>query len=319
MPVTQKLTYFIELPGEQLLRLLTPQRVRLLAETGASISMAMLDLSSERREALQLLSEHGVGATAWLVLEPAQGYWLTADNTEQARQRYREVHRWLSREGLQMEALGLDLETPQDDMQALLKQGRRALMRLIHRRRSKKLLREARQQYSALVEEIRRDGYRVETYQFPLILDERRTGSTLLQRIFGFVDLPADREVLMTYESLLPHPLCDAMIDSFGTEAQAIAVGVTGGGVEFLDPLFNPRRLDLHRLIRSLRRAKRYTDHLYIFSLEGCVEGGYFERLCEADLSLPAPRSRLLLAGAVLRSGLRTLLRSESVLDLLQN
>ena len=144
MPRTQNLTYFVELPGPRLLQLLTPERVRLLARTGATISMAMLDLSPERGEALRLLGEQGVGATAWLVLEPRHGYWLTADNTEQAWRRYREVHDWLRREALQVQCVGLDLETPQDDMQALFKQGRRALMRLIHRRRSRAKLREAR-------------------------------------------------------------------------------------------------------------------------------------------------------------------------------
>lgn len=35
--------------------------------------------------------------------------------------------------------------------------------------------------YEALVARIHADGYRVENYQFPLIADERRAGSTLLQ------------------------------------------------------------------------------------------------------------------------------------------
>src|SRR5205807_2665870 len=39
----------------------------------------------------------------------------------------------------------------------------------------------AREVYAALVERIHQDGWRVENYQFPLIADERNTGSTFLQ------------------------------------------------------------------------------------------------------------------------------------------
>jgi hypothetical protein len=39
----------------------------------------------------------------------------------------------------------------------------------------------ARAAYRALVEQIRADGWQVENYQFPLIADERQTGSTLLR------------------------------------------------------------------------------------------------------------------------------------------
>ncbi len=71
----------------------------------------------------------------------------------------------------------------------------------------------------------------MDTYQLPFIVDERRAGSTLLQRLVGVVDVPADREVLMLYSSFLrPHgagALC-----SYGAQARSIALGSTGGGVE---------------------------------------------------------------------------------------
>jgi hypothetical protein len=57
--------------------------------------------------------------------------------------------------------------------------------------------------YRALVERIRADGWRVENYQFPMIADERRAGSTLLQRL-ALVDVTTDREVWMLYSSFLP-------------------------------------------------------------------------------------------------------------------
>jgi hypothetical protein len=57
--------------------------------------------------------------------------------------------------------------------------------------------RHARAIYAALIERIHADGWKIENYQFPLIADERRAGSTLLQRLLGLVDVRTDREVWM--------------------------------------------------------------------------------------------------------------------------
>jgi len=86
----------------------------------------------------------------------------------------------------------------------------------------------ARAAYRALVEQIRADGWQVENYQFPLIADERQTGSTLLQRL-ALVDVATDREVWMLYSSFM-RALGPGLIWAYGPEAQAIAVGTTGGG-----------------------------------------------------------------------------------------
>jgi hypothetical protein len=98
----------------------------------------------------------------------------------------------------------------------------------------------ARAAYSALIERIHADGYSVENYQFPLIADERRAGSTLLQRLMGLVDVRTDREVWMQYNSLMP-TLGPGMLWSYGPEAQALAVGTTGGGPDVPGhPQFSP-------------------------------------------------------------------------------
>ena len=51
--------------------------------------------------------------------------------------------------------------------------------------------------YAGLVARIRADSWQVENYQFPLIADERRAGSDLLQRLAGLVEVSTDREVWM--------------------------------------------------------------------------------------------------------------------------
>jgi hypothetical protein len=211
--------------------------------------------------------------------------------------------------------VGLDIEMPHDDSAALIFQGRRALGRLFRRRRSRAQRRRAAEQYAALLREIRADGFTVETYQFPLIVDERGAGSTLLQRVLGVVDMVPDREVLMLYRSLLPGPLGAAVVDAFGAEADGIAVGITGGGVALIEEVFGPWLLDLDDLLEDLRRARRYTDQLYVFSLEGCVQRGYLEALCQADLEQPIRPALLAALAPLLRRGLRAILRSEALLE----
>jgi hypothetical protein len=88
-------------------------------------------------------------------------------------------------------------------------------------------VRRAREAYGALVNQIHADGWQVENYQFPLIADERRVGSTLLQRLMGLVDVRTDREVWMQYTSFVGS-LGPGILWSYGPESDAIAVGTTG-------------------------------------------------------------------------------------------
>src|SRR2546423_9773202 len=73
--------------------------------------------------------------------------------------------------------------------------------------------------YQALVEWIRADGWRVENYQFPLIADERRAGSTVLQRL-GLGDVATDREGGELYSPFLRAP-GPGLILAFNPQAAA--------------------------------------------------------------------------------------------------
>ena len=312
----QGLTYFTELPATQLHSLLQrPGLLRLLRASGAAVSMAMLDLGEARRQVTALLNEHQIPVTAWLVLDHADGYWLTADNAEQGRRQYCRVRDWARQHGLQLEAVGLDIEIPLDDSVDLMKTGSRALWRLVRQRRSVEEVKRAARQYSGLVDQIRADGFRAETYQYFMILDDRLARSTFLQRVLGIVDLSPDREVLMLYRSLMPGLMGELLVDVFGPEAGGIGVGITGGGVEQLQEFFLRRQLTLEQLLVELRRARCHTEHVYVFSLEGCVDNGYLEALCEADLGQGTAPARLARLASPARAVLRTMLRAEWLWD----
>ncbi|MSP91722.1 MAG: hypothetical protein EXR79_07945 [Myxococcales bacterium] len=288
-PSATSLTFFSELDAPAFVALTARPEVRhALQASGSGVAVALVDLSADRAAALRCLEEAGIAWTAWLVLDIADGYWLGADNADLAAQRWRDVQVWAAREGLRVQAVGLDIEPPHRDAVALYATPGRTLWRLVRGRRAAADLDAAQRTYAELVQAIRATGARVETYQLPLLHDERAARSRLAQRSLGLVDVQADREVVMLYRSALAPPFGDWLIDAYGPGCEAIALGITGGGVASLDPWLGARRLDGPALTREVLRARQHTPHLYVFSLEGCVAHGTFAAACAAAVA-PMP------------------------------
>jgi hypothetical protein len=159
------------------------------------------------------------------------------------------------------------------------------------------------------VDRIHADGWKVENYQFPLIADERRAGSTVLQRL-ALVDVQTDREVWMIYSSFM-RALGPGLIWNYGPEAASIGVGTTGGGPDIPGSPQMPS-LSWEELARDLGLARRWSDHLLIHSLEGCVWHGFLSQLRSFDwTALSGPPSDAW-AASVLRGSLRTALRASA-------
>jgi len=78
--------------------------------------------------------------------------------------------------------------------------------------------------------------------------------SSVIRRLAGLVDLPeADREVLMLYSSFL-RPWGQGILWSYGSQAQGIGVGITGGGVD-VEGMLDPRPLNWSELQTDLLLA----------------------------------------------------------------
>ena len=105
------------------------------------------------------------------------------------------------------------------------------------------------------------------------------------------------------YNSILP-TLGPGLLWSYGPEAQALAVGTTGGGPDVPGhPQFSP--LSWEEFARDLRLARHFSDDLFVHSLEGCVWQGYLTRLRSFDWEQPAALPKT----ASLAEGLRAALR----------
>jgi hypothetical protein len=85
---------------------------------------------------------------------------------------------------------------------------------------------QGREAYSMLIRRIQAAGYPVETYQMPFLAEERAVHSTLIERLFGIVDVRGGDEVLMAYGSF-NHAAGGGIPLIYGPQTQTLAVGTT--------------------------------------------------------------------------------------------
>jgi hypothetical protein len=267
------------------------------------------DFSDERAGVVRQLNAAGVPVVGIPLLPLAQGYYFTADNAAQAADRYQEWLAWTRRQGLTWAGVGLDIEPDARIYLQIMENrwglGRMLAPRLFDRARPGR----SRTAYRELVDRIRADGWTVENYQFPLIADERRAGSTLLQRL-ALVDVQTDREVWMIYSSFM-RALGPGLIWSYGPEAASIGVGTTGGGPDIPGSPQMPS-LSWGELTRDLHLARRWSDHILIHSLEGCVWQGFLGQLCSFDWAGPPGPPPGAWAASAFRGSLRAVLRASA-------
>lgn len=277
-----QLTFLCELEADALGALFADASViDDLVALGAGVSLGILDFSPERAAVVRRLNKAGIPLTAWLLLPEEEGYWFNVGNAPQATACYADLKAWTAEYSLQWAGLAMDIEPDIRELRQLLSDPRRALPSVLRRVFDNEGLRRAQAAYNALVAQMHADGYHVESYTIPLIVDERRVGSTLLQRLAGLVDVPTDREVPMLYSTLF-RSYGPGVLWSYAPDAGSVAVGNTGGGVE-IEGLKDLPLLNWDEFARDLRLARRWRDEVHVFSLEGCVRQGFLARLKAFD------------------------------------
>ena len=302
------LTFFCELEARPLRELFADGTVIAeLQALGAGVSLGIRDLSAGRAAVVRRLNEAGIPLAAWLLLPEEQGYWFNLENAPEAAAFYARFKAWSVAYDLQWLGVGLDIEPHISEIAKLGAGEWRVLPGIIRRFLDLERFRQAQTAYRRLVRQIRADGYCVDSYVIPVIVDERRVGSTLLRRLTGLIDIEVDREVLMLYSSFL-RPNGHGYLWSYAPAAQSIAVGSTGGGVT-VGGLDQVPPLSWEELSRDLRLSRVWSDDIHIFSLEGAVREGYLKRLAAFDWAAPiAPPFREFRLVERVRRGLRAVL-----------
>lgn len=303
--MTTSITFACELePGPLEALFADPAVVDHLLALEATVSLGLLDFSPERAAVVRHLNEAGVPLVAWLLLPKDEGYWFHAGNVRQAEDCYQTFAAWTGEHDLEWAGVGFDIEPDYREMEGLFAPDRwRLLPRLVARLFDGSAVQRAEAAYADLVRRARDDGYSVQVYQFPFVADERRAGSYLLRRALQLVDVPADLEIWMLYTSILPG-VGPGVLWSYGREIAGrqttasatarkvgIGVGSTGGGVDIPG---GPPPLTWEEFSRDLRLARRCSDEVFVFSLEGCIEHDYLARLrgFDWDAPLEAPQAQ---------------------------
>lgn len=236
-------------------------------------------MSTERADAVRTWQDAGIVVDAWLLLDKRDGYFATYDNTEAVRARVDAFLEWNAPLGIA--SLGFDFEPALHELDGLFATPFPTLGKWLLRSRNRERRSAALTFYGTLIATLRARGLHVESYQFPLLLEDRRAGGTFFQRLVGALDVPVDREVAMAYSSLLG-PFGHGLVEQTAHFSKAIAVGSTGGGV---DPL---PALSWDELVSDLRVAAHLCRDISIFSLEGCVTHRYLDPLCDLDWGVSA-------------------------------
>ncbi len=298
-----QLTFFCELQPQALQALFSnAAMLEHLQALQARISLGLPDFSDERAAVVRRLNEMGIPVVGWQLLPREQGYWFNADNYAHAEARYASFRRWSEEHGLQWAGIGLDFEPDIREMEAVAADRRQLVPFLTRHVADTGRIARGQQRYAALVAKMARDGYYVEGYHMPFIVDERIARSTLIQRATGIVDVATDCDVLMLYSSHLPFAGGSTWLWSYGQDAPGIAIGSTGGGVDGE----TVNALDWEAFSQDLQIASALSPYVYIFSLEGSVGQGFLARLqdfdWDADPCMPRGDTRALAAA---RRGLR--------------
>jgi hypothetical protein len=289
LPERPRLIFSTELLGQALLATLrTPGLLDTLAAQGHGVALTLTQLDDSAAQAARLLDERSVAAVACLSLSPEEGFAFNLQNYPRALACYQAFQAWAQQHGLRFEAVGLSIEPPLGDVAEERERGPRALARRFWLARENVLYPSACAAYSELIVAIHLDGYEVHTFQMPVIADDRRAGTTLIQRALDIVDLPSDLDVLMCSSSvpidLLGDDLGGALIASYGSNADAIGVS----SIEEGDPETEGRSpLPWPALRRDLLLAAQHTDTIYVYALEDCVARGLLPKI--ADLNWQAP------------------------------
>ncbi len=289
------LTFFCEMEADKLTELFSGSKViNYLSKLNANLSLGLLDLSPQRAEVVKKLNRAGIPVTAWILLPKEQGYWTSLDTIPETTQRYLEFKNWAAKNKLIFTAIGLDIEPKLDLMASISKNPFKQIINLVKRFIFESRTADSELAARALIHAIQIDGYPVETYQFPTVVDERTAKSKVLAKTLGIPALSSDREVLMLYSSFFP-AYSDSILWSYAQQCKAVGVGSTGGGVEIdgVAPLKTLRWIDLKR---DLLLASKTVSSLYIFSLEGCINNNYMDRLIDLDWDtqvIPPARSAM--------------------------
>ena len=254
-----------------------PEVISQLQQLHAGLAVEISDFSAERAQAVRKLNEDGIPLTAWLVMSREQGHYLNGFNAPEAAERFTQFEKWTRENELKWGAVGLDIEPNFQHLQEVHRHRRAFLWLLTKRFFDYGQIERGRGAYRALIGRIQAAGYTVQTYQMPFLAEERAVHSTLLERLFGIVDVRGNEEVLMAYSSF-NHAAGGGIPLIYGPQTETLAVGTT-----LDDKAAGLTALSWEEFSRDLIVAAHFSHVVGVYSLEGCIRHGFLPRMIALD------------------------------------
>jgi hypothetical protein len=254
-----------------------PEVISQLQQLHAGLAVEISDFSAERAQAVRKLNEDGIPLTAWLVMSREQGHYLNGFNAPEAAERFTQFEKWTRENELKWGAVGLDIEPNFQHLQEVHRHRRAFLWLLTKRFFDYGQIERGRGAYRALIGRIQAAGYTVQTYQMPFLAEERAVHSTLLERLFGIVDVRGNEEVLMAYSSF-NHAAGGGIPLIYGLQTETLAVGTT-----LDDKAAGLTALSWEEFSRDLIVAAHFSHVVGVYSLEGCIRHGFLPRMIALD------------------------------------
>lgn len=258
--------------------------VKELAEMQVSLVVGLMDFSSERTAAIQMLNEAGIPLVAWLLLPPEEGYWFNMFNGDKALRRYSDFKEWTKRNGLIWKGIGIDLEPDINDARLALKHPWKIAWKAYLRLLDRKSIENGKKYYNELLSLMEADGFQVESYIIPIIFKEREKKTESFQKLLGILDVQTKKEIPMLYTSVINNP---GIIPFYHRPDMPIGLGSTGGGVK-IEGIEAPA-ISWENLERDLLIASALTGEIFIFCLETSVKRGFLPKIKNFDFTRPAP------------------------------
>jgi hypothetical protein len=254
-----------------------PEVISQLQQLHAGLAVEISDFSAERAQAVRKLNEDGIPLTAWLVISREQGHYLNGFNAPEAAERFTQFEKWTQENELKWGAVGLDIEPNFQHLQEVHRHRGAFLWLLTKRFFDYGQVERGRGAYRALIGRIQASGYTVQTYQMPFLAEERAVHSTLLERLFGIVDVRGNEEVLMAYSSF-NHAAGGGIPLIYGPQTETLAVGTT-----LDDKAAGVTALSWEEFSRDLIVAAHFSHVVGVYSLEGCIRHGFLPRMIALD------------------------------------
>ena len=282
-----QLTFFTQLPAHKLENVFADTLVlQQLKSLNASVNMAMLDFSDVRAQAIEVLNAWEIPVQAQLMLPRRDQYFLTINKADLAVKRYEEFQAWVKEKKLVFDGASLTIEPMLEDIKKLNEGHMSLALQAYNRLSNEKVGDKAKRVYQNLISQMQADGYKVTEFIYPFTLEAKSDTGEALQRLTGLLDLDTDYSVPMFFSNSFQDPLGPSLMISYGKEDRfdGIAIGSTGGEME-LQQVEVPRPLSWAFLNRDMCLAAQFSDKLYVYTLEGCIEAGYFNKISSIDMA----------------------------------